>query len=144
MYRYKKLALYLLTFLYILFTFIEFIKYMKVDSCVFGIIYLIINAFIIFLLVPCAYNYKKYFSKARVSKLIIIIVLGIFNSYFLQMIYLNSSSVVDSSKLYINNIFIYKSVFKGIIYFLLTIFTVFEFKLDNLLKKITSKKENDK
>ena len=141
MYKYKKLALYLLTFIYIVLSFIEFIKYMRVDSCIFGIIYLIINLVIIFLLVPCAYNYKKYFSKARISKLIIIIVLGIFNSYILQMIYLNNAGVVDSSKKFIDSIFIYKSVFKGIIYFLLAIFTVFEFKLDKLLKKITNKEK---
>ena len=55
---------------------------------------------IIFLLVPCAYNYKKYYSPARISKLIIIILLGIFASFVLDKITIK----IDSSSEYINKI----------------------------------------
>jgi hypothetical protein len=137
MYKYKKIALYILTFIFILLSFVEFIKYLKVDSNIFGLIYLIIDLVIIFLLVPCAYNYKKYYSTARISKLIIIIILGIFNSYLLNFIVLKSSSVIDSSKAYIDNIYLYRCIFKGILYFLLSVFTVFEFKLDKILKTLS-------
>ena len=140
MYKYKKIALYFLTFMFILLSFIEFIKYLKIDSNIFGLIYLIINLIIIFLLVPCAYNYKKYYSKARISKLIMIIVFGIFNSYLLHLIVINSASVVDSSRAYIDSIYLYRYIFKGIIYLLLLVFTVFEFKLEKIIKTLSKNK----
>ncbi len=135
MYKYKKIAIYSLTILYIILTIIEMIYYFLADSNLFGVIYLILSLFIIFLLVPICYNYKKYYSTARISKLIIVIVLGIFSSYILKYIVLNSMNYIDYSKNYIKSIFIYKNVFKGIIYFILTIFTIFEFKLDKVLIK---------
>ena len=139
MYKYKKKILYIISFMYILFSIIEFIKYLTFNSTLFGLLYFIFTAIIIFLLVPCTYNYKKYFSKARISKFIIIIVLGIFSSYILGPIMLGTMSYADSSKLFMKSILLYKSVFKGILYFLLILFTASEFKLDNLLKSIRSK-----
>jgi len=136
MFKYKKLTLYFCTFLYFVFFIIELIKYMFVKTNIFGLIYLINNLFILFMLIPCAYNYKKYYSFARITKLIIIILFGIFNSYILEHLVINNIGVVDSSKEYISKIFIYKNVFKGIIYFIISIITIFEFKVDKLLKSI--------
>ena len=136
MFKYKKMALFLCTFLFVIFFIIELIKYLFVDSNIFGLIYLINNLFIIFMLIPCAYNYKKYYSFARITKLIIIILFGIFNSYILEHILLSSIGVTDSSTLYIDKIFIYKNIFKGIIYFVISVITVFEFKVEKLLKTI--------
>lgn len=96
---------------------------------------MIINFIIIFLIVPVAYNYNRYYSVQRISKLIIIIILGLFNSYILQLIVLNTMSYTDYSLEYINSIFWIKNVLKGIIYFILIAFTAFEFKLEEILIK---------
>lgn len=140
MFKYKKIVLYICTFLYLIFSFIELIKYMFFDSNYFGLFYLLINLVIIFLLVPTTHNYKKYFSKIRISKFIIIILLGIFNSFILQNIVLNNIHLIDDSKKYIDSIFIYKNVIKLIIYIILFIITIFEFKVERLLKSIREKK----
>lgn len=146
MYKYKKLTLNIITVLYILFFLIEVVKYFIIDSTLYGLIYLLINLLIIFFLVPTAYNYKKYYSTARISKLIIILILGIFNSYILEYIVINNMNYIDSSREYIKSIFIYKDVFKGIIYFVIFVFTLLEFKLDKILMQHfeTKKESNNK
>ena len=141
MFKIKKIIISICSFLFIIFSFIELIKYLKIDNTLYGVYYLIINLIIIFLLIPCAYNYKRYFSKARISKLIIIIVLGIFNSFLLEKIVLNSMNYIDDSNKYIKSIFIYKDILKAILYFILIVFTVFEFKVERLFSKNISKKK---
>lgn len=133
MYKYKKLVLNIVTVLYIIIFLIELIKYFFIDSNLYGVFYLLINLLIIFFLVPTTYNYKKYYSTARISKLIIIMLLGIFNSYILELIVVNNMGYIDSSKEYIKSIFVYKDILKGILYFILFIFTLLEFKLDKVL-----------
>ena len=59
--------------------------------------------------------------------------LGIFNSYILELIVVNNMGYIDSSKEYIKSIFVYKDILKGILYFILFIFTLLEFKLDKVL-----------
>lgn len=143
MYKYKKLTLNIITVLYILIFLVELVKYFIIDNTLYGLIYLLINLLIIFFLVPTTYNYKKYYSTARISKLIIILLLGIFNSYILEYIVINNMNYIDSSKEYIKSIFIYKDVFKGIIYFIILIFTLLEFKLDKvIMQHFEEKKEN--
>ena len=139
MFKYKKIILNICTVIFLLLSFVEFIKYMFVDSNKFGLIYLLINLLLILLLVPTSYNYKKYFSKIRISKLIIIVLLGIFNSFFLQKVLLNNMNVVDESKKYIDSIFVYKSIFKLIIYIIIAVITVFEFKVEKLFKTVVNK-----
>lgn len=141
MHKYKKYIIYFLTIIYIILTVIELIKYLIIDSNIFGLLYLLISLFIIFLLIPICYNYKKYYSPARISKLIIIILVGFFNSYILNIIVLNGMAFLDSSKEFIESIFIIKNILKIIIYSLLIIFTFFEFKLDKLLIKGINKVE---
>lgn len=138
MYKYKKMTIKLITLLYIVITIIETIKYLFSDSNIFGLIYLLISSFIIFLLVPTSHNYNRYYSSARISKLIIIFILGIFSSYFLNKIV----SYVDSSNVYIDSVFAYKNILKGIIYFFIFVFTLFEFKLDKLLLNNSKKKKS--
>ena len=139
MFKYKKIVLYTCTFLYLLFSFFELIKYMFYDSNVFGLIYLLINLVIIFLLVPTAHNYKKYFSKIRISKFILIILIGLFSSFLLESIVMNGIKVVDDSSKYISSIFVYKNVFKVIIYVILLILTILEFRVEKLIKSISKK-----
>lgn len=134
-YKYKKIFLLLFTLLYIILTIVELIKYLKSDSELFGLVYNIINIFIIFLLVPLLYNYKKNYSKARISKLILIIIIGIFNSYILKTVVINSMNYVDTSNLYIKNIYVIKNIIKIIMFILLTIFTYIESKTSKIVLK---------
>lgn len=140
-YKIKKSTLTLLTLSYIILTIIEFVKYFFVDSNLFGLNYMIINMAIIFLLVPICINYKKYYSPQRISKLIIIIILMLANCYILGPIVVNSMSYIDSSKEYIKSIFVIKSILKGIIFAVLTVFTVFEFKLQKVIQNTKRKKK---
>ena len=141
MYKYKKMTIKLIALLYIVITIIETVKYLFSDSNIFGLIYLLISSFIIFLLVTTSHNYNRYYSSARISKLIIIFILGIFSSYFLNKIVLNVS-YVDSSNVYIDSVFVYKNILKGIIYFFIFAFTLLEFKLDKLLLNNSKKKKS--
>ena len=138
-YKIKKTTITIITLIFILLTIIEFVKYFCIDSNLFGLNYMIINFIIIFLMVPVAINYKKYYSPQRISKLIIILVLMIINSYILGPIILNSMSFVDSSKEYIKSIFVIKNILKGIIFGLLLVFTTFEFKLQKLIQTVKRK-----
>ncbi len=141
MYKYKKYTIIILTVIYIILSIVEFIKYFLIDCNLFGLVYLLIDLLIIFLLVPVAYNYKRYFSSIRISKLIIVILIGIFNSYILYKIVINNMNYVDASIEFNNGIFIIKNILKGIVYFILLIFTIFEFKLEKLLNNITKNKK---
>jgi hypothetical protein len=85
--------------------------------------------------VPVVFNYKKYFNVARISKLIIIILLGIFNSYILKMVVLGNINYTDASMKYINKIFIFKNILKGLVYLGLIGITILEFKMEKLIKK---------
>ena len=136
MYKNKKIAIKFITCIFILLTLIDVLIYMLSKTNLFGLIYIIFNLLIIFLLVPISYNYNRYYSPARLSKLVIVIILGIFSSYLLNLVVLKNMSYIDNSKEYINKIFIIRSILKGLIYLLLIGFTALEFKLDKLLKKI--------
>lgn len=138
-YKIKKTTITILTLSFIILTIIEFVKYFCVDSNLFGLNYMIINFIIIFLMVPVAINYKKYYSPQRISKLIIILVLMLINSYILGPIILNSMSYVDSSNEYIKSVFVIKNILKGIIFGLLLVFTTFEFKLQKLIQNVKRK-----
>jgi len=135
MYKYKKITINFITTIYILLSILEIILYLFAKNNLFGLIYIIINLFIIFLLVPISYNYNKYFSSARLSKLIITFLLIIFTSFILQIIVLKNMGYVDSSNLYIKKIFVIKNILKPIIDFIILIFILLEFKLDKLLMK---------
>lgn len=136
-YKYKKIFLLTFTLLYIVLTMVELIKYLKLDSELFGLIYNIINVFIIFLLIPVLYNYKRHYSKARISKLILIILLGLFNSCILKTIIISSMNYVDSSIVYAKNIYIIRSIIKIIMFLMLSIFTFIESKTTKIVLKKT-------
>lgn len=139
MYKLKKLMLYILTILYIVLYGIELFKYFKVDTTLYGVIYLLINLIVLFFLIPLTYNYKRNFSQARISKLIIVLIIGIFNSYILNNIVINNMTYIDSSTIYLNSIYVIKNILKGIIYVCLCIFTFFESKMNKKVSKIIKK-----
>lgn len=136
-YKYKKIFLLTFTLLYIVLTMVELIKYLKLDSELFGLIYNIINVFIIFLLIPVLYNYKRHYSKARISKLILIILLGLFNSCILKNIIISSMNYVDSSIIYAKNTYIIRNIIKIIMFLMLSIFTFIETKTTKIMLKKT-------
>ena len=133
MFKYKKITIYVLTILFTVLSLIELAIYLFNDNTIFGLYYLLINLLIIFLLIPCAYNFKRYYSVARISKLIIIILLGIFNSYILKFIIFSSCGYIDDSVSYLEKIFIIKNILKGIIYIGLAVICFFEFKNKKLI-----------
>lgn len=136
MYKIKKLILYILTLVFLILSGIELFKYFYVDTTLYGVIYLLINLIILFFLIPVTYNYKRNFSRARISKLIIILIIGIFNSYILDKIVISNMSYVDSSTVYLTSIFVCKNILKGIVYGSLTVFTFFESKLNKKILKL--------
>lgn len=136
MYKKKKLLLNIVNILFLIFSLLELIKYFKIDNTFYGVIYLLINLVIIFLLLPVTYNYKRHYSKARISKIILIIIIGLFNSFILNLIVLNSMNYIDSSKEYIKSIFLFKNIFKPILYGLLCLFLIIETGLNKKIKKV--------
>lgn len=136
MYKVKKLMLYMLTLVFIVLSGIELFKYFYVDTTLYGVIYLLVNLVILFFLIPVTYNYKRNFSRARISKLIIILIIGIFNSYILDKIVISNMTYIDSSTIYLNSIFVCKNILKGIVYGCLLVFTFFESKLDKKISKM--------
>ncbi len=139
MYKKKKLLLNIVNISFLILSLIELIKYFKFDNTLYGIIYLLINLIIIFLLLPVTFNYKRHYSSARISKIILIIIIGLFNSYILNYIVIGNMSYIDSSKNFIKSIFIIKNILKPILYFLLVIFLFLETGIN---KKIKSSKKD--
>ncbi len=139
MYKKKKIILFLITIIYGLLFILELINYFKFKSTLFGVLYLIIDLLIIFLLIPVAYNYKRTYSKNRISKLIIIILLCAFNSYFLDKLLLSNMNYIDNSADYISSIYYIKTILKGILLFIMTFFTIIE---SNIISKIKVKVAN--
>jgi hypothetical protein len=135
MFKYKKITINIITVVFILLTLIELLIYMFSKNNLFGLIYIIMNLLVVFFLVPIAYNYNKYFSTARLSKLIIVFILIIFNSFILQLIISSMTNYIDSSKEYISKIFVIKNIIKPVIDFVILLFILLEFKLDKLLMK---------
>lgn len=135
MYKKKKLLLNIVNILFLVFSLMELIKYFKIDNTFYGVIYLLINLVILFLLLPVTYNYKRHYSKARISKIILIIIIGLFNSFILNLIILNNMSYIDSSKEYMKSIFIFKNILKPILYGLLGLFLILETEINKRIKK---------
>ena len=139
MYKKKKLLLNIVNISFLILSLIELIKYFKFDNTLYGVIYLLINLIIIFLLLPVTFNYKRHYSSARISKIILIIIIGLFNSYILNYIVIGNMSYIDSSKNFIKSIFIIKNILKPILYFILVIFLFLETGINNKIK--SSKKD---
>lgn len=142
MFKIRKYFLYILSIVYIILTLIEFIKYLSVDSNLFGLIYMIINLLILFLLIPTAYNYKNNYSKIRFSKFATIIILGLFNSYVLKSIVIGGMSYTDASIKYNDSIFVIKNIVKGLIYFGYVLLALRDIKLYKAIKNYINNKKN--
>lgn len=118
----------LLTSIFSLLTIYEVIIYILGKSNYFGLFYLILNLFIVFLMFMVSVNIKKGNTMIRISKNAIIVVLGIFYSFVLKLILSGVFGYVDESNAYISNIFISLKVGKPIIYLILGILSYLEYK----------------
>lgn len=116
----------LLTLIFIVLTILELINYFSFESNLIGVFYLILNLFIIFLLINMVVNFGKSNYKIRISKNLIIIVIGILASYLLGYIIPIILDYSDNSFLFVENIYIYSKVLKPIIYVFLGIISVLE------------------
>lgn len=125
--RLKKIYM-LLTSIFSLLTIYEVIIYILGKSNYFGLFYLILNLFIVFLMFMVSVNIKKGNTMIRISKNAIIVVLGIFCSFVLKLIHSGVFGYVDESNAYISNIFISLKVGKPIIYLMLGILSYLEYK----------------
>lgn len=125
--RLKKIYM-LLTSIFSLLTIYEVIIYILGKSNYFGLFYLILNLFIVFLMFMVSVNIKKGNTMIRISKNAIIVVLGIFCSFVLKLILSGVFEYVDESNAYISNIFISLKVGKPIIYLMLGILSYLEYK----------------
>ena len=125
--RLKKIYM-LLTSIFSLLTIYEVIIYILGKSNYFGLFYLILNLFIVFLMFMVSVNIKKGNTMIRISKNAIIVVLGIFCSFVLKLILSGEFGYVDESNAYISNIFISLKVVKPIIYLILGILSYLEYK----------------
>lgn len=125
--RLKKIYM-LLTSIFSLLTIYEVIIYILGKSNYFGLFYLFLNLFIVFLMFMVSVNIKKGNTMIRISKNAIIVVLGIFCSFVLKLILSKVFGYVDESNAYISNIFISLKVVKPIIYLMLGILSYLEYK----------------
>ena len=105
----------LLTFMFVVITCLEFINYLNFESNFIGLLYLIVNFVILFLLINMVLNFGKSNYKIRISKNLIVIVLGILSSYLLGYIIPWFLDYSDSSFLFVENIYVYSKVLKPII-----------------------------
>lgn len=117
-----------ITSTFILLTIYEIVMYMKLDSNYLGIFYLFFNFFIMFLLFTMTYNYSKANKNIRVSKNIIVVVLGVFASFVLSLLLPHIFNYTDDSYLFNDYIFVISKILKPILYLLLAGVSVVEIK----------------
>ena len=124
-----KYLYYLLTIVFVILTFYEVFVYLRMDSNYFGVFYLFINFFIMFLLCSISYNYESGKFNIRISKNVLLIVLGIFASFLLSLVLSRVFSYVDESSEFISNIFVISKVIKPIIYFMIFCVSLYEIRV---------------
>lgn len=118
----------LLTSIFSLLTIYEVIVYVLGSSNYFGLFYLILNLFIVFLMFMVSVNIKKGNTMIRISKNAIIVILGLLASFVLKYILSSVFGYVDESGVYINRVFISLKIVKPIIYLMLGILSYLEYK----------------
>lgn len=118
----------LLTSVFSLLTIYEVIIYILGKSNYFGLFYIALNLFILFLMFMVSINIKKGNTMIRISKNAIIVVLGLLASFVLKYILSSVFGYVDESDVYIGKIFISLKIVKPIIYLVLGALSYLEYK----------------
>ena len=117
-----------ITALFALFTAYEIYMYMKVDSNYFGIFYLFINFFVMFLLFTITYNYESANRNIRISKNIVSIIVGVLSSFVLAYLLPYIFHYVDDSFLFNDSIYVISKIIKPIMYLSLGVVSYLEIK----------------
>ena len=117
-----------ITALFALFTAYEIYMYMKVDSNYFGIFYLFLNFFVMFLLFTITYNYESANRNIRISKNIVSIIVGVLSSFVLAYLLLYIFHYVDDSFLFNDSIYVISKIIKPIMYLSLGVVSYLEIK----------------
>lgn len=131
-----KYGYYLITILFCMLTIIEIFIYMRMYSNLLGVIYLFINFFIFFLLFTVSINFDKANKNIRFSKIILVIILGIFASFIVSLFIPSMISYTDSSFVFENRIFVTSKILKPIIFLMLGYLSIIELDIKYKLFKL--------
>lgn len=126
--RFIKYFYVFITALFALFTAYEIYIYMKVDSNYFGIFYLFLNFFVMFLLFTITYNYESANRNIRISKNIVSIIVGVLSSFVLTYLLPYIFHYVDDSFLFNDSIYVISKIIKPIMYLSLGVVSYLEIK----------------
>ena len=138
---------YTFTIIFVALTLIEIIIYMNTYSNLLGIIYLFLNFFIIFLLATISFNYEKANPKIRISKNILVIIIGIFSSFIISLLVPHLIPYIDSSFVFEEKILIISKILKPILYIIMIFLSYLDLNKKlinfNVLKKRNTKIDNN-
>jgi len=125
----KKKLYFAYLIIYSLIFLIELIIYLNFNSTLFGLLYMILNLIIIFLLSISLYNYSEFNLKIRLSKN------GILAFLILVSILLSAFIYIDESKLFISKIKVFIYCLKPLMVLLLAGLSFYDYKVKgNLLE----------
>ena len=133
----KKMFKIIYLFMVIIFsilTIFEIYKYLIFNSNLFGLIYLFFSVFLCFNMFIIIFNFDAANFKIRISKNVMIAVVGLFSSFILYFLTSGLVSYVDESSAFIDKIFLSIKVFKPIIYLILIVFSFMESNIKIRLK----------
>ena len=116
------------------FTIFEIYNYLFFNSNLFGLVYLIFSVFLCFNMFIIIFNFDAANFKIRISKNVMIAIVGLFSSFILYFFISGLVSYVDESSAFINKIFLSIKVFKPIIYLILLVFSLMESNIKIRLK----------
>lgn len=126
--RFFKYFYVFITTLFALLTAYEIYMYMKIDSNYFGIFYLFLNFFVMFLLFTITYNYESASKNIRISKNIVSIIVGVLSSFVLAYLLPYIFDYVDDSFFFNDSIYVISKIIKPIMYLSLGIISFLEIK----------------
>ena len=112
------------TILYIVMFAFEFYSYLKFDSNLFGLIYVILNLAILLFIIFTSLNYRPKNVRLRISKNFFLLFIILFNLLILPKL-----SYIDESYEFIESIRMYVYMYKGAFVISLLAITYFEFKV---------------
>lgn len=111
---------------YLVIFIIEFAYYLKFNSTLFGLIYIVLNLLVLSLLMLSLINYKNDNVKIRISKNIFLIVIIFFLSFILPKL-----NFIDESKIFIDSIKSFIGIIDPLLILVLAIVSFLDFKFNN-------------
>ncbi len=111
---------------YLVIFIIEFVYYLRFNSTLFGLIYIVLNLLVLSLLMLSLINYKNDNVKIRISKNIFLIVIIFFLSFILPKL-----NFIDESKIFIDSIKSFIGIIDPLLILVLAIVSFLDFKFNN-------------